>query len=75
MSVRAKMFLNKISDLAYGNCKELHFNAQYDETIPEDQRFCKATPTATATFLISNQAALEQFTLGKCYYLDFTEAP
>ncbi len=68
------MYLGKVTEHAYGS-KELHFNTQYDPEIPEDRRFCKATPNGNATFLIDNPAALAQFTLGKCYYLDFTEAP
>jgi hypothetical protein len=72
--VRAKMVLTSVTERSWGG-KELEFSSQYDTSIPEDQRFQKATPSATARFQIDNPAALAQFTLGKAYYLDFTEAP
>lgn len=68
MSVRAKMRVSSIE----GNQLELH--CQYDDSLPEDQRFTKATPWGKATFAIDNPAALEQFEVGKAYYLDFTPA-
>lgn len=74
MSVRAKMQLRSVTEEAWGG-KTLKFAAQYDTTIPEDQRFQKATPSASAEFQIDNPAALEQFKLGEYYYLDFTPAP
>lgn len=73
MSVRAKMVLTEVTDLQWGG-KRLRFTAQYDTTIPEDQRFQKATPSASAEFHIDNPAALEQFRLGEAYYLDFVPA-
>lgn len=71
---RAKMHLVSVNAHYYGG-KTLTFAAQYDTTIPEDQRFSKATPTASATFQIDNPAALEQFTVGKFYYFDISEVP
>jgi hypothetical protein len=55
--------------------KTLNFTSQYDTSIPEDQRFQKATPSASAKFVVDNPAALEQFVPGECYYLDFTPVP
>lgn len=76
MSVRAKLVLQSItSHYWHPNSKTLKFAAQYDQTIPEDQRFQQATPTASAEFQIDNPAALEQFKLGEAYYVDFTPAP
>ena len=76
MAVRAKLQLQditKTSWMAPGAAK-LTFRAQYDASIPEDQRFQSATPNAEATFQIDNPAALEQFKMGECYYVDFTPA-
>lgn len=70
MAVRAKLVLQEVHDLQWGG-KRLKFGAQYDDSIPEDRRFQKATPTASAEFLIDNPAALEQFILGEAYYVDF----
>ena len=74
MSVRAKMQLDSITEAAWGG-KTLRFRSQYDTSIPEDQRFQKATPSASAEFQIDNPVALEQFKLGDYYYLDFVPAP
>jgi hypothetical protein len=47
----------------------------YDTSIPEDQRFQQATPSGSFEQLVDNPAALEQFELGKSYYVDFTPVP
>mgnify|MGYP003396251839 CR=1 FL=1 len=72
--VRAKLVLQEITDCSWGG-KRIKFQTQYDSSIPEDQRFQKATPTGSAEFQIDNPAALEQFKLGETYYVDFTPAP
>lgn len=72
MRVRAKLQLTEIVSTVYG--KRLRFSTQYDMSIPEDQRFQKATPSGSAEFNIDNPSAIEQFTLGDSYYVDFTPA-
>lgn len=77
MTVRAKLNLFSITTNDYGHGhqpKTLNFQAQYDSSIPEDQRFQLATPTGNITLQIDNPAALEQFEAGKNYYVDFTPA-
>lgn len=74
MSVRAKLTLNAVTEMSFGG-KKLSFSATYDTSIPEDQRFQKATPSATADFFIDNPKALEQFKLGDSYYVDFSPVP
>ncbi len=73
MTVRAKMVCSAIKETQYG--KIVYFSSQYDLSIPEDQRFQKATPSASAEFQIDNPAALEQFAIGKAYYVDFNLTP
>jgi hypothetical protein len=75
MSVRAKMMLSEVTEMSWGGSKRLKFSSLYDTSIPEDQRFQKATPSASAEFLIDNPEALKQFTLGESYYVDFTPVP
>ncbi len=75
MPVRAKLKLAAITDHAGWSGKTLKFYAEYDGTIPEDQRFQKATPNASAEFTVDNPAALDQFKLGGFYYVDFTPVP
>ena len=52
----------------------IKFNTQYDDTIPEDQRFQKATPWGSIEMQIDNPRALELFEVGKNYYATFTKA-
>ncbi len=73
MSVRAKLYLASETKHSWGG-KTLKFESRYDDTIPEDRRFQRATPSASAEFLIDNPAALAKFELGKSYYVDFTPA-
>ena len=76
MTVRAKFQLQEITSNFWNpTSKTLIFRAAYDMTIPEDQRFNKATPSATVTMQVDNPAALEQFELGKYYYFDMTQVP
>lgn len=73
MTVRAKFTVTAITERAWGG-KEIEFSCQYDQAIPEDQRFQKATPSGSIRMQIDNPAALDQFHLGKSYYADFTPA-
>ena len=66
MAVRAKMFVDSIE----GN--KLRLVCQYDENAEEDKKFMVATPFGSAEFGIDNPKALEQFQVGKAYYVDFT---
>jgi hypothetical protein len=43
---------------------------RYDESIPEDQRFCEATPWGKLEMFVNNPAALEQLQPGRVFYLD-----
>lgn len=79
MTVRAKLRLTEIRESKWSfqgpSQKTLRFTSQYDSSIPEDQRFQQATPSAYAEFCIDNPAALAQFELGKDYYVDFSPTP
>jgi hypothetical protein len=55
-----------------GGGKTLKFEARYDSTDTEHQRFTQATPWGTIEMQIDNPAALEQFEIGKQYYADFS---
>ena len=45
---------------------------RYDESLPEDQSFSKATPYGHIQMAVSNPAAAEQFKIGQAFYVDFT---
>lgn len=72
--VRAKLQLASVTEHSWGG-KTLRFEARYDETIPEDRRFQKATPSGHMELQIDNPMALGQFKIGDSYYVDFTNAP
>lgn len=74
--VRAKFKLIEIRESKWHKdspaSKTLKFSTQYDNTIPEDQRFQKATPSGNCEMQIDNPAAVAQFELGADYYVDFS---
>lgn len=74
MSVRAKFTVQSITEYQYGG-KKVVLAPQYDESIPEDQRFAKATPGGEFSMFIDNPAALDQLKLGKAFYIDLTLVP
>ena len=71
--VRAKMTLTGKTQHSWGG-QTLRFDCQYDPNCPEDQRFTKATPSGHVEMAVDNPAALEQFEVGKAYYVDFHPA-
>ena len=73
MAVRAKFAVQSVKSFAGGwGGKEITLAPQYDPSIPEDQRYAKATPTGQIVLTIDNPAASEQLALGKAFYVDFT---
>lgn len=74
--VRTKMQLVEVTSVAWNPfTKRLKFSCYYDPSIPEDDRFQKATPSGDATFLVDNPTALERFEIGKFYYVGFEAVP
>ncbi|AFR18471.1 hypothetical protein BPC006_II0539 [Burkholderia pseudomallei BPC006] len=67
------MRLNAVVGQSWGGVKAV-FNCEYDNTIEEDRRFQKATPTGMLELQIDNPAAIEQLVIGKAYYFDMTPA-
>lgn len=49
------------------------FSPQYDPSVPEDQRYAKASPMGELRIQVDNPAV--SFKPGTTYYLDFTEVP
>lgn len=73
--VRAKFVLTNVAPRSTPDSgSDLTFNAQYDETIEEDRRYSRYTPSGSLSMHVDNPAALAQFEQGKAYYLDFTPA-
>jgi hypothetical protein len=71
MAVRAKVRCNEKT----GN--EVKFSTVYEPDASKDTenaRFTKATPWGDIRMGIDNPAAINQFEVGKEYYVDFTPA-
>lgn len=71
MGIRAKMRLSSVVAQQWGGAQAI-FSCEYDNTIPEDQKFQVATPSGMAQFTIDNPAAINQLVIGKTYYFDIT---
>ncbi|MFJ2004827.1 hypothetical protein [Streptomyces chartreusis] len=50
--------------------RTFRFHAVYDTTIPEDQRYARATPCGAIEIQVDNPSVA--FEPGRQYYLDFT---
>jgi len=78
MTVRAKVKLTCITRKefteGYPISTTVRFDCQYDTSIPEDQRFAKATPSGHIELQVDNPAALEQLVASKDYYIDIVPA-
>ena len=74
MKVRAKFTLRDKRLTAWGSW-EFNFQTMYDQSIPEDQKFQKATPSGFCTMQVDNPAVLDSFEVGKAYYIDFEQVP
>lgn len=76
MSVRCKFRCAAITDIPVdggpSTTKQVVFNTEWDPTIPEDERFTKATPWGNLDIYIDNPAAIAELEVGKFYYLDLT---
>jgi hypothetical protein len=79
--VRAKFQVTKFAKMAYGDpavfadSVEITLTPQYDQSIPEDEGFSKATPSGEIKLYVNNPPAIEALALGKFFYVDFTEVP
>lgn len=74
MKIRAKLYCTE-KKVNPGGSGEVKFETAYDESVPEDRRFCEATPWGEARFGIDNRAALDRFEPGNYYYADFFPVP
>lgn len=70
--VRAKFKVTEHRQYAGDNGKEIVLQPQYDESIEEDRRFAKYTPTGRFAMRVDNPLAVEQLALGRTFYLDLT---
>lgn len=69
--MRAKLRIQSVQLSEHS--EQLKFYAQYSNT-PEDNSFSQATPTADATFQITNKELWGKFKPGQVFYVDFIPA-
>lgn len=76
MTVRAKFRCNSVEQFAPADLgsaegpRTYRFQAAYDQSVPEDQRYAKYTPIGSLTIQVDNPSV--SFEPGRQYYLDFT---
>lgn len=76
MVIRSKFKLISITTTYWNqNCRVYKFQAEYDQSIAEDQRFYKATPTATLEITVDNENVVNEWKLGNYYYFDASPVP
>ena len=77
MAIRAKFRCNSVefwSDPTNVDTPRTYvFQAVYDTSTPENERFTRATPVGELRMRVDNPEAL--FDVGSYYYLDFTAVP
>lgn len=74
MAVRAKFRVSSVTDFGANQGKRIVLNAVTDDSIPENERYHRFTPSGELTIAIDNPIASDQLTPGKVFYLDFTPA-
>lgn len=55
--------------------RSFNLSAVTDDGTPENERYNTATPSGSLAIRIDNPAVVDFPTVGKSYFLDFTEAP
>lgn len=74
-TVRAKMRVTSVTTHEWSpHARGVKLTAEYDTTIPEEQRYAQATPSGSVDLVIDNPAIVDFFTLGRKFYIDFVEA-
>lgn len=69
MTVRAKFRCTSVETFAAGT-RTFRFSAEYDTSVPEDQRYARYTPSGELRLAVDNPNV--SFEPGISYYLDFT---
>ena len=78
MKVNAKFKLAEHHEISWGYADHVGhkfvFRPEYDDRIPEDKRFHKATPSGEMSIMVDNPPVVEfwKSQIGKQFYLDFT---
>ncbi len=71
-TVRAKFRCQSVERFSSKSAgpRTFKFSAEYDASVPEDERYAKYTPSGSLTIHVDNPNVV--FEPGQSYYLDFT---
>jgi hypothetical protein len=71
-AVRAKFRCQSVESFSAqpGGPRTFKFGAEYDASVPEDERYAKYTPSGSLSIYVDNPNV--SFVPGASYYLDFT---
>jgi hypothetical protein len=53
--------------------KRIVFEPRYDQSLPEDQRFFKATPSGRLDIIVDNPTVVASLKVGDFVYVDITK--
>ncbi len=76
MATRAKWLCQSVED--YGQSKKINLTTVYEGPLGENEenkRFTQASPSGSCWITIDNPLASVQFSPGRYYYSDWSEAP
>ena len=71
LKIRCKFQLVEVTEFVHGG-RKYKFAPQYDTSIPEDQRFAKASPSGEFTIYVDNPEVHKEWKVGQYYYFDAT---
>lgn len=71
MNIRAKFAVISVETFENGD-SQVRLSPRYDESIPEDRRFSKATPSGELKMYINNPPVVEELKPGRQFYIDLT---
>lgn len=70
-TIRCKFTVSSVTTYQGGN-RKVTLAPQYDQSIEEDRRFSKYTPSGSLEMLVDNPNVIDALQLGKTFYIDLT---
>jgi hypothetical protein len=67
--------VSEVHSFPFSIARRYVLTAQYDQAIPEEDRFTTATPSGKLVILVDSPEASKMFAINKSFYLSLTPAP